>query len=147
MVGSPAATTKLRSVRSSRMVFALSASFRRLCFRMVFLLVRMPHRREIGGNIRPMDVGAFLVAQAIGAAAGGLMFSWLVPVHRTAALPTEQDAAGARWSGLFARHGADANNEPGHHSCSTPPDAAPGRQPLRARNASGSFISQRSRRA
>lgn len=40
-------------------------------------------------GIRPADVGAFLVAQAIGAAAGGLMFSWLVPVHGTAALPTD----------------------------------------------------------
>lgn len=40
-------------------------------------------------GIRPADVGAFLVAQAIGAAAGGLTFSWLVPVADPAALPTD----------------------------------------------------------
>lgn len=40
-------------------------------------------------GIRPVDVGAFLVAQAIGAAAGGLTFSWLVPMHSTAVLPAD----------------------------------------------------------
>jgi glycerol uptake facilitator-like aquaporin len=40
-------------------------------------------------GIRPADVGAFLVAQATGAAAGGLMFSWLVPLPRAAALSTD----------------------------------------------------------
>ena len=30
-------------------------------------------------GIRPADVGAFLLAQAIGATVGGLVFSWLVP--------------------------------------------------------------------
>jgi glycerol uptake facilitator-like aquaporin len=40
-------------------------------------------------GIRPVDVGAFLLAQAIGAAAGTLVFSWLVPAHRGAATATE----------------------------------------------------------
>ena len=33
-------------------------------------------------GIRPADVGGFLVAQAIGAAAGARVFSWLVPAPR-----------------------------------------------------------------
>ena len=37
-------------------------------------------------GIRPADVGGFLLAQALGATLGALMFSWLVPVHGTAAL-------------------------------------------------------------
>jgi glycerol uptake facilitator-like aquaporin len=37
-------------------------------------------------GIRPVDVGAFLLAQAVGAAAGTLVFSWLVPMHGSAAL-------------------------------------------------------------
>lgn len=40
-------------------------------------------------GIRPVDVGAFLLAQALGAAAGALVFSWLVPMHGNAAPPTE----------------------------------------------------------
>jgi glycerol uptake facilitator-like aquaporin len=40
-------------------------------------------------GIRPVDVGAFLLAQAIGAGAGTLVFSWLVPAHRSAATATE----------------------------------------------------------
>ena len=40
-------------------------------------------------GIRPVDVGAFLLAQALGAAVGALMFSWLVPVHGSAALRTD----------------------------------------------------------
>lgn len=40
-------------------------------------------------GIRPVDVGAFLMAQAIGAAAGGLMFSWLVPMHSTTVLASD----------------------------------------------------------
>ena len=40
-------------------------------------------------GIRPVDVGAFLLAQALGAAVGGLVFSWLVPVHGSAALRTD----------------------------------------------------------
>ena len=31
-------------------------------------------------GIRPADIGGFVVAQAVGAVAGGLLFSWLVPV-------------------------------------------------------------------
>ena len=40
-------------------------------------------------GIRPADVGAFLLAQALGAAAGVLVFSWLVPVPGTATLRTD----------------------------------------------------------
>lgn len=40
-------------------------------------------------GIRPADVGAFLLAQALGATVGALVFSWLVPVHSTAALRTD----------------------------------------------------------
>jgi glycerol uptake facilitator-like aquaporin len=39
-------------------------------------------------GIRPADVGAFLLAQALGATVGALVFSWLVPL-RTAALQTD----------------------------------------------------------
>lgn len=40
-------------------------------------------------GIRPVDVGAFLLAQALGAALGALVFSWLVPVHGSAVLRTD----------------------------------------------------------
>jgi len=40
-------------------------------------------------GIRPADVAGFLVAQALGATAGALVFSWLVPVQAADALPTE----------------------------------------------------------
>jgi glycerol uptake facilitator-like aquaporin len=32
-------------------------------------------------GIRPADVGGFIVAQACGAAASGVLFTWLVPLH------------------------------------------------------------------
>jgi len=35
-------------------------------------------------GIRPSDVGGFIVAQAIGAALGGVLFTWLVPLQRRA---------------------------------------------------------------
>ena len=35
-------------------------------------------------GIRPVDLGGFLMAQALGAAAGALLFSWLVPASATA---------------------------------------------------------------
>jgi glycerol uptake facilitator-like aquaporin len=35
-------------------------------------------------GIRPADVGAFLIAQAAGATAGALLFSWLVPANAPA---------------------------------------------------------------
>jgi len=37
-------------------------------------------------GIRPADVGSFVAAQAVGALAGGLLFSWLVPRPSTAHL-------------------------------------------------------------
>jgi glycerol uptake facilitator-like aquaporin len=40
-------------------------------------------------GIRPADVAAFLGAQAIGAAAGALVFAWLVPTHDGAAARTD----------------------------------------------------------
>jgi glycerol uptake facilitator-like aquaporin len=40
-------------------------------------------------GIRPADVGAFLLAQGIGAGAGALVFSWLVPMDPRAAPATE----------------------------------------------------------
>jgi glycerol uptake facilitator-like aquaporin len=40
-------------------------------------------------GIRPADVGAFLIAQALGATVGALVFSWLVPVPGIAALPAD----------------------------------------------------------
>jgi glycerol uptake facilitator-like aquaporin len=33
-------------------------------------------------GIRPVDVGGFVVAQAVGAVAGGMFFSWLMPLVR-----------------------------------------------------------------
>jgi len=38
-------------------------------------------------GIRPVDVGGFLVAQAVGATAGMLVFSWLVPLRLPAVTP------------------------------------------------------------
>jgi hypothetical protein len=43
--------------------------------------------RKLG--IRPADVAGFLVAQALGAASGALVFSWLVPAQPTTALTAE----------------------------------------------------------
>jgi glycerol uptake facilitator-like aquaporin len=40
-------------------------------------------------GIRPIDVGGFLLAQAIGAAASALVFSWLVPMQGGAAPATD----------------------------------------------------------
>ena len=40
-------------------------------------------------GIRPDDVAGFLVAQTLGAAAGALVFSWLVPAQPTTALPAK----------------------------------------------------------
>jgi glycerol uptake facilitator-like aquaporin len=40
-------------------------------------------------GIRPVDVGGFLVAQAVGATVGAAVFSWLVPIHRSTALTTD----------------------------------------------------------
>jgi glycerol uptake facilitator-like aquaporin len=40
-------------------------------------------------GIRPADVGAFLIVQALGATVGALVFSWLVPVLGIAALPAD----------------------------------------------------------
>jgi len=37
-------------------------------------------------GIRPADVGGFLIAQAAGAMAGAVVFSWLVPARRNAAV-------------------------------------------------------------
>jgi glycerol uptake facilitator-like aquaporin len=37
---------------------------------------------ETYAGIRPADVGGFIVAQAAGAAAGAVVFSWLVPLRR-----------------------------------------------------------------
>jgi glycerol uptake facilitator-like aquaporin len=37
-------------------------------------------------GIRPVDIGPFLLAQALGAAAGTVVFSWLVPMPGSAAL-------------------------------------------------------------
>jgi glycerol uptake facilitator-like aquaporin len=37
-------------------------------------------------GIRPVDVGGFLVAQAVGASLGVWVFSWLVPIHGSPAL-------------------------------------------------------------
>jgi len=36
-------------------------------------------------GIRPVDVGPFLLAQALGATVGGILFSWLVPIPGSAA--------------------------------------------------------------
>ncbi len=47
-------------------------------------------------GIRPGDVAAFVGAQAIGAAAGAWVFSWLVPLGERAGSPADPDAtAGA----------------------------------------------------
>lgn len=43
-------------------------------------------------GIRPVDVGGFLVAQAVGALAGALVFSWLVPTYSSVALGAEPHA-------------------------------------------------------
>ncbi|HEY0993271.1 MAG TPA: hypothetical protein VGD80_39735 [Kofleriaceae bacterium] len=40
-------------------------------------------------GVRPVDVGASLLAQAIGAGAGTLVFSWLVPIDHCAATATD----------------------------------------------------------
>ena len=40
-------------------------------------------------GIRPADVGGFLLAQLAGAAVGGLLFSWLVPLHGSIAPGTD----------------------------------------------------------
>jgi len=40
-------------------------------------------------GIRPVDVAAFVLAQAFGAVVGAPVFSWLVPMHRSAALRTD----------------------------------------------------------
>jgi glycerol uptake facilitator-like aquaporin len=40
-------------------------------------------------GIRPVDVGGFLVAQAVGASVGALVFSWLVPIQRSEALTAD----------------------------------------------------------
>jgi glycerol uptake facilitator-like aquaporin len=40
-------------------------------------------------GIRPVDVGGFLVAQAVGASLGAWVFSWLVPIHGSPALSTD----------------------------------------------------------
>ena len=40
-------------------------------------------------GIRPADVGAFLIVQALGATVGALVLSWLVPVPGIAALPAD----------------------------------------------------------
>ncbi|HEX2686666.1 MAG TPA: MIP/aquaporin family protein [Kofleriaceae bacterium] len=40
-------------------------------------------------GIRPVDVGGFLVAQAVGASLGAWVFSWLVPIHGSPALSAD----------------------------------------------------------
>ncbi|HEX2688042.1 MAG TPA: aquaporin, partial [Kofleriaceae bacterium] len=44
-------------------------------------------------GIRPADVAAFLAAQAAGAAAGALVFSWLMTAQPSNVLATEADPA------------------------------------------------------
>jgi glycerol uptake facilitator-like aquaporin len=40
-------------------------------------------------GVRPVDIGGFLLVQAAGAAASAVVFSWLVPVHGSAASMTD----------------------------------------------------------
>jgi glycerol uptake facilitator-like aquaporin len=40
-------------------------------------------------GIRPVDVGGFIMAQAVGATVGAVVFSWLVPMHRSPGLAAE----------------------------------------------------------
>jgi glycerol uptake facilitator-like aquaporin len=43
-------------------------------------------------GIRPSDVPAFVIAQAIGAAIGGVLFTWLVPLQRATKIASERAA-------------------------------------------------------
>lgn len=64
-------------------------------------------------GIRPGDVGGFVAAQAAGAAAGALVFSWLVPLGGTTPLPSSRSQPAGRGLAPAARGPSRSQRSPG----------------------------------